>query len=74
MPTSIGATLILLLMRLASDSMHCGSAHRSAELIGELRKAIVPHLNNEPAPGRRQHLLSPILFPIEDGTPTDPIQ
>jgi len=36
------------------------------ELIGELRQAIVPRLNNEPAPGRRQHLLSPILFPIED--------
>lgn len=44
------------------------------ELIGELRKAIVPHLNNEPAPGRRQHLLSPILFPIEDGAPTGPTQ
>ncbi|QBD79523.1 ArsR family transcriptional regulator [Ktedonosporobacter rubrisoli] len=36
------------------------------ELIGGLRKAIVPWLNNEPAPGRRQYLLSPILFPIED--------
>ena len=39
------------------------------ELMGELRKAIVPQLNNEPAPGRRQHLLSPILFPIEDEPP-----
>jgi hypothetical protein len=36
------------------------------ELIGELRRVIVPRLANEPAPGRRQHLLSPILFPIED--------
>lgn len=36
------------------------------ELIGEMRKAIMPWLKNEPAPGRRQHLLSPILFPIED--------
>ena len=36
------------------------------ELIEELRKAMLPCLNNEPAPGRRQHLLSPILFPIED--------
>ena len=36
------------------------------ELIRELRAAIVPRLDNEPAPGRRQHLLSPILFPIED--------
>ena len=44
------------------------------ELIGELRKAIVPQLNNEPAPGRRQHLLSPILFPIEDEPPQTPNQ
>ena len=42
------------------------------ELIGELRKAIVPQLNNEPVPGRRQHLLSPILFPIEDEPPQNP--
>lgn len=42
------------------------------ELIGELRRAIVPRLNNEPAPGRRQHLLSPILFPIEDPPPQTP--
>lgn len=36
------------------------------ELIGEMRRAIVPRLGNEAAPGRRQHLLSLILFPIED--------
>lgn len=42
------------------------SPHERDELISEMRKAIVPRLNNEPAPGRRQHLLSPILFPIED--------
>lgn len=42
------------------------SPNERDELIGELRKAIVPRLKNEPAPGRRQHLLSPILFPIED--------
>jgi len=35
-------------------------------LIGELRTAIVPVLGNEPAPGRTQHLLSPILFPLLD--------
>jgi hypothetical protein len=35
-------------------------------LIGELRAAIVPVLGNEPAPGRTQHLLSPILFPLFD--------
>jgi DNA-binding transcriptional ArsR family regulator len=44
------------------------------ELIGALRKAIVPQLNNEPAPGRRQHLLSPILFPVEDDPPQTPSQ
>jgi hypothetical protein len=36
------------------------------ELISAMRNAIMVHLQNEPAPGRRQHLLSPILFPIED--------
>lgn len=39
------------------------------ELISEMRKAIAPRLKNEPAPDRRQHLLSPILFPIEDVLP-----
>ncbi|MFI6325954.1 helix-turn-helix domain-containing protein [Nonomuraea sp. NPDC050556] len=34
-------------------------------LIDGLRAAIVPHLGNEDAPGRRRHLLSPILFPLE---------
>ncbi|MFL6123796.1 helix-turn-helix domain-containing protein [Actinophytocola sp.] len=32
-------------------------------LITDLRTAILPRLRNTPAPGRRQHLLSPILFP-----------
>jgi DNA-binding transcriptional ArsR family regulator len=32
-------------------------------LIADLRAAILPHLRHEPAPDRRQHLLSPILFP-----------
>ncbi|MBN6039535.1 helix-turn-helix domain-containing protein [Amycolatopsis sp. 195334CR] len=36
-----------------------------AALIEGLREAIVPHLRNEPAPGRAQYLLSPILFPTE---------
>ncbi|PZG18081.1 helix-turn-helix domain-containing protein [Nonomuraea aridisoli] len=35
------------------------------ELIAELRRAIVPRLAHEPAPGRARHLLSPILFPVE---------
>ena len=43
-----------------------------AALIGGLRDAIVPHLGNEPAPDRRQHLLSPILFPIEEEPPGAP--
>jgi DNA-binding transcriptional ArsR family regulator len=42
------------------------SADERAELISELRNAILPRLGNQPAPDRRQHLLSPILFPIED--------
>ena len=37
-----------------------------AEMIGELRAAIVPRLANQASPGRARYLLSPILFPIED--------
>ncbi|MFI0463096.1 helix-turn-helix domain-containing protein [Saccharopolyspora sp. 5N102] len=37
-----------------------------AELISELRSVIASRLDNEPAPGRSLHLLSPILFPIEE--------
>ncbi|WP_063000675.1 helix-turn-helix domain-containing protein [Nocardia mikamii] len=37
-----------------------------ADLIADMRAAILPHLNNEPADGRRHYLLSPILFPIGD--------
>ncbi|HET8844085.1 MAG TPA: helix-turn-helix domain-containing protein [Ktedonobacteraceae bacterium] len=48
------------------------SPHERDELIGELRNAIVPRLSNKPAPGRRQHLLSPILFPIEELPPQTP--
>ncbi|GAA4587112.1 DNA-binding transcriptional ArsR family regulator [Actinoplanes octamycinicus] len=41
------------------------SPEELTELISELRAAIVPRLAQEPAPGRAQYLLSPILFPIE---------
>jgi hypothetical protein len=30
-----------------------------------MRAAIVPHLENTPSPERTQHLLSPVLFPVE---------
>jgi DNA-binding transcriptional ArsR family regulator len=40
-----------------------------AELIGEVRSAVVSKLDNEPAPDRSLHLLSPILFPIEEPPP-----
>jgi DNA-binding transcriptional ArsR family regulator len=37
-------------------------------ILADLRAAIVPRLNNAPAPGRTRYLLSPILFPsIEPG-------
>lgn len=39
------------------------------ELMNVMRKAIMPFLKNEPEPGRRQHLLSPILFPSDDLLP-----
>lgn len=39
-------------------------SHEELEaLITDLRAAILPRLRHEAAPGRRQHLLSPILFP-----------
>jgi DNA-binding transcriptional ArsR family regulator len=41
-----------------------------AELITEVRGAIVSRAHNKPAPGRRLHLLSPILFPIGPRTTT----
>ncbi|WNV82362.1 ArsR family transcriptional regulator [Umezawaea sp. Da 62-37] len=41
------------------------SPEEVGEMIGELRAVIAPRMRHEPAPGRRQHLLSPILFPIE---------
>ncbi|MBY8857397.1 helix-turn-helix domain-containing protein [Nocardia sp. CA2R105] len=36
------------------------------QLILDLRRVIVPRMENEPAPGRGRYLLSPILFPVED--------
>ncbi|WP_329105893.1 helix-turn-helix domain-containing protein [Streptomyces sp. NBC_01439] len=34
-------------------------------MIDGMRKAIAPHLANEPSPVRTQYLISPILFPVE---------
>jgi hypothetical protein len=48
------------------------SPEERAALIVELRNAIVPRMQHAPAPGRRHHLLSPILFPIEDAQPRTP--
>jgi DNA-binding transcriptional ArsR family regulator len=42
------------------------SPDERAAMIEQMRAAIVPRLRNEPAPGRTRHLLSPVLFPIED--------
>ncbi len=33
-------------------------------LLGTMRNLIISMMNNQPGPGRRQYLLSPILFPI----------
>jgi hypothetical protein len=40
-----------------------------AGLIGEMRNAIASKLDNKPTPDRSLHLLSPILFPIEEPSP-----
>ncbi|HMI34138.1 MAG TPA: hypothetical protein VK499_08465 [Propionibacteriaceae bacterium] len=36
------------------------------ELISQIRTFLVSKMDNQPGPGRRLHLLSPILFPIEN--------
>ncbi|KPC63924.1 helix-turn-helix domain-containing protein [Streptomyces chattanoogensis] len=36
-----------------------------AELIGEMREALVARMGNTPSAGRTRHLISPILFPAE---------
>jgi DNA-binding transcriptional ArsR family regulator len=40
--------------------------HELADLISELRSAIMSKINNQPTPDRSPHLLSTILFPIEE--------
>ncbi|MCK2239066.1 MULTISPECIES: helix-turn-helix domain-containing protein [unclassified Crossiella] len=35
------------------------------EMIGELRRVLLPRLTNQPAADRAQYLLSPIMFPVE---------
>lgn len=37
-----------------------------AELIGEIRSAVVSKMDNRPAPDRGPYLLNPILLPIEE--------
>ncbi|SHF87596.1 helix-turn-helix domain-containing protein [Streptoalloteichus hindustanus] len=37
-----------------------------AELIGEIRDAVLSRMGNEPRPDRSSHLLSTILFPVEE--------
>jgi DNA-binding transcriptional ArsR family regulator len=40
--------------------------HELADLISEIRSAIVSKIDNKPTPDRSPHLLSTILFPIEE--------
>lgn len=42
------------------------SDEERAALIEGLRAAILPHATYQPAPGRRRHLLSPVLFPLHE--------
>jgi hypothetical protein len=44
------------------------SREELAELISQIRSILVPRMENQPAPGRRLHLLSPIVFPIDNTT------
>lgn len=49
------------------------SAEERAGLIDGLRRAILPYAGNAATPGRSQHLLSPILFPMAE-PPADPAE
>ena len=40
------------------------SQEELAELIIQIRSILLSRMDNQPAPGRRLHLLSPIVFPI----------
>ena len=40
------------------------SQEELAELINQIRSILLSRMDNQPAPGRRLHLLSPIVFPI----------
>ena len=40
------------------------SQEERAELISQIHTILVSHMDNQPGPDRRLHLLSPILFPI----------
>jgi DNA-binding transcriptional ArsR family regulator len=41
------------------------SQEELVELINQIRSILLSRMDNQPAPGRRLHLLSPIVFPIE---------
>jgi hypothetical protein len=41
------------------------SGEELAELINQIRSILASRMGNQPRPGRRLHLLSPIVFPIE---------
>ena len=48
------------------------SPDERAEMIGEMRDVIVSRMGNEPSLDRARHLLSPILFPVEESPRADP--
>ncbi len=45
------------------------SQEELAELINQIRSILASRMDNQPAPGRRLYLLSPIVFPIENTRP-----
>jgi hypothetical protein len=45
------------------------SQEELAELISQIRSILVSRMDNQPAPGRRPYLLSPIVCLIENTTP-----
>lgn len=57
-PTADSVSYVQIPLWLSQDEL--------AGLISEVLGALRARMGNEPAPGRRLHLLSPILFPIGD--------
>jgi hypothetical protein len=44
------------------------SPEELGEVVAGMRAALVPMMGNEPSAGRTRYLLSPVMFPVEEGS------